>query len=298
MVLPAICEQVGVPFEVILAGQYRGRHSSASWLRVVTTPVGTELFYKPFQIGVNRVRFPYVVDMDDDMVLAPGWWDALRAAPAPTRNGLPIWGFTMLNPDGGLYGGCFDVVDNRLSGPMRGARTYFSAYLTPIALFHRIPYPTYHSGDRVHTLRIARARLFVQKQLLEDACVVHAGENMWHPGMTPKTNRDQLLQYNKLRAHCEAAGVAWEAFADRYLDGRPHVCFSDADELVERAAVEPDLRATVDWLQAAPAVLHDPPLQWPKVATLHDPPLLWPKLAASRPGARASVGSLERDREL
>ncbi len=119
VVLPGIFEQRLSDAEVVLAGRYNGRHRSR--VSVVDAPVGGELFFKPFQLGVEAAAHSWVVDMDDDMLLAPQWARRLHEA-AIAEPG--VYGMRMLNPDGSRYGTWFDAVDNARSGSERST-SYF-----------------------------------------------------------------------------------------------------------------------------------------------------------------------------
>lgn len=249
-VVPSIAEQAPCAWEVVVAGSYAGRHAGEPYLTVVPAPRGEDLFYKPFQLGVEAARGEWIVDLDDDMMLERGWGDAVGAAlPEAVAEPYAILGARMTNPDGSLYGDYFDAVDNRFSSSFRGDETYFSSYVAPRELFMRVPYPTYMSGDRAHVLRIAAAGVAVEKRLLEGAAVMHAGQSRGQRGLVPKTVATTEPPRDRMRALLAALaehGGAWQRFADKHLDGRPDVRFEDALRWAQEP--DPDVRSRGSWL--------------------------------------------------
>lgn len=242
VILPGILEQPLGEFEIVLVGRYDGRHRDR--VRVVESPVGGELFFKPFQRGAIAARLPWVVDMDDDMLLAPDWAERVAEA-GVERPGA--YGFRILHPDGTTFGTYFDAVDNHYRGPMR-ATSYFSSYLAPAALFRRHPYPTYHSGDRAHAVLLNRAEPDLERIALDGVDVTHLGTSAGHPGMIPKTTVAQVSGSRPLRRFLSQQGVAWIPFADRHLEGRPDVTLDELWVPARAAVGDPELRQREHWL--------------------------------------------------
>lgn len=242
VVLPGILTQPLPDVEVVVVGTYDGRHTDR--VRLVPAPTGGELFHKPFHAGVEAARGEWIVDLDDDMLLAADWAQRLGA---PAERPPGVYGFRMLHPDGTTFGTHFDAVDNSRSGTASDT-SYFSAYLAPAAAMRRVRYPTYQSGDRVHALRLRAAVPQLPWTLLDDVTVTHLGRAAGHPGLTPKTTSAQVRDLRPLRAFLLEHDVAWGAFADRHLDGRPDLTL-DAAWAAARAAVgDPALRGREHWL--------------------------------------------------
>lgn len=242
LVLPAIFEQAPGPFEVVIAGRYAGRHVDR--VRVVEAPTGAETFYKPFQRGVQAARHPWIVDLDDDMLLAADWGERIVAAGL----GRPaIHGCRMRHPDGSEFGTYFDAVDNRFNG-RRLPTSYFSCSVVPAEVYERVPYPTYQSGDRVHALRVADAFPELDLMLLDDVVVTHLGQAVGQPGLAPKTTLDQIARMRPLLAFLRDEAVSWSAFAERYLEGRPEATLEELWTAARAAVGDPDLARRHHWL--------------------------------------------------
>jgi hypothetical protein len=242
VILPGIFEQPLEQIEIVICGRYAGRHLDR--VTVVEAPAPGELFYKPFQLGVEAATQPWIVDLDDDFLLGAGWGKAV----AGQRPEAGIYGFRMLLADGSLFGTYFDAVDNRLSGRRRST-SYFASYLAPRELFDQVPYPTYESGDRSHALKLRRARPELPWRLLQGAEVLNAGHSMRHPGLVPKTTLALYAATKPLKQFLRANGVAWMPFADRYLDGRPDVSLDDVWAAARAAVGDPDLAQRHHWLE-------------------------------------------------
>lgn len=242
VVLPAIFDQCLDSYEVIVVGGYRGRHQDR--VTAISEPVGGDLFYKPFQAGVEKARHEWIVDLDDDMLIAADWAQRLRDA-AISPGG--IYGFRMLNPDGTHFGTYFDAVDNRLSGRRRRT-SYFASYIAPRELLRRVPYPTYQSGDRAHVFRLHAVKPATPRRALAAVEVVHLGAAGTHPGLVPKTAIGQIVRMRPLRRFLAEQGIAWIPFADRYLDGRPDVTLDEAWRAARAATTDPAMRQRHHWL--------------------------------------------------
>jgi hypothetical protein len=242
LVLPAIFGQDLDEAEVILVGRYSGRHRDR--VRVESAPVGGELFYKPFQHGAEAAAHPWIVDLDDDMLLAEDWGRRLRAN--PPHSGA-VSGMAIVNPDGSSFGMHFDAVDNSRSGAP-GPTSYFAASIAPADVYRNAPYPTYQSGDRAHALRMTERLPELGRVAREDLSVMHLGWSMQHPGLVPKTTMDQITATRPLQQFLRENDVAWTRFADRHLDGKPDVTLESAWEVARAAVGDPDLRSRHDWL--------------------------------------------------
>ncbi len=243
VVLPGIFSQGIAEAEIVLVGRYDGRHRHR--VRVVDAPVGGELFFKPFQLGVEAASHPWIVDMDDDMLLAANWDRRLVEADIKQPG---IYGMRMLNPDRSLYGTWFDAIDNARSGTERST-SYFHSYLIPRDVLLRVPYPTYQSGDRVHALRLRDAEPGLPWRLLTPLVAYHLGRSAAHPGLTRKTTVSQLTALRPLMSFLRDHRVGWMRFADRYLDGNPDVSLAQAWEAARAAAADPELGARENWLR-------------------------------------------------
>jgi len=242
VVIPGILQQPLAEFEIVIAGRYAGRH--AARVRVVDAPTGREVFHKPFQVGVLAAAHPWIVDLDDDMLLAPDWGERLREAEIQHPG---LYGFPMLNPDGTPFGTYFDAVDNRLSGRRR-ATSYFSSYIAPAELFRRVPYPTYPSGDRAHALKSRAEHPGLTCRLLQRSKVTHLGEAVGHQGLSRKTATEQVIALRPLLKFLADNRVAWIPFADRHLDGRPDITLGEVWEAAQAAVRDPDFTQSDHWL--------------------------------------------------
>ena len=245
VVLPGILEQklTDTDAEIVLVGDYDGRHHDR--LRVVHAPAGGELFYKPFQLGVEAASNPWIVDMDDDMLLASTW----AAKLAETKIERPgVYGMRMLNADRSRYGTWFDAVDNKRSGVQRPT-SYFHSYLMPRELLLRVPYPTYQSGDRAHALRVRDAEPKLPWTLVTPLVAYHLGRSPAHPGLTRKTTVTQRASIRPLMRFLRESRVGWMPFADRHLDGKPDVTLEQAWEAARAAVGDPALRSREHWLR-------------------------------------------------
>ena len=247
LVVPAVLEQRIPGLELVLVGSYTGRHEDRAPVRVVPAPVGGELFYKPFQQGVLAASAEWIVDLDDDMVLPEGWWESVSAALARVRTAV-VLGFPLVAPDGQTLGGWFDAVDNRLSGTGASTLTYFSAYVAPRSLFLVVPYPTYLSGDRAHAARLRRAGPPHERRLLDEAPVLHAGENVRHRGVVPRSDEALIARSRRLQREALALGVPWMAFGDAVLDGRPDVTLETARQTLAEMARAGSAGTGDNWL--------------------------------------------------
>lgn len=242
VVIPGILDQPLDDFEILLAGRYTGRHRDR--VTVIEAPTGGEVFYKPFQCGALAASHPWVVDLDDDMLLEADWAERLDQAGIDEPG---IYGFRMMHPDGSTFGTHFDAVDNRLSGRRR-ATSYFSSYVAPTDLFRRVPYPTYASGDRAHALRVRAAAPQTRRSLLSRVRVVHLGQAVGQPGMTPKTTLEQVEALRPLLKFLNDHGIAWVPFADRHLDGKPDATLDALWEAARAALRDPALSQQHHWL--------------------------------------------------
>lgn len=242
VVLPGIFEQPLEQYEVIVVGRYRGRHTGR--VRVIDAVAGGELFYKPFQLGVEAAQRPWIVDLDDDMLLAEDW--AVRVAAADIV-APGMYGFRMVNPDGTLFGTYFDAVDNRLSGRRRST-SYFSSYLAPTDTFRAIPYPTYQSGDRAHALQIRTNEPSLPWRLLRGVHVTHLGQAAGQPGLTPKTTLEQIPRLRPVLRFLDQHEIAWIPFAERCLDGRHNATLAEVWAAARMAVGETEVRQRHNWL--------------------------------------------------
>jgi hypothetical protein len=242
VVLPGIFEQSLSEYEVIVVGRYAGRHLDR--IRVIGAPTGAAIFYKPFQRGALAARHPWVVDLDDDMLLAGDWAVQIAAAQLQQPG---IFGFRLTHADGALFGTYFDAIDNCYNGK-RLPTSYFGSSVAPAELFRRVPYPSYQSGDRVHALRTADVWPALPRTLLEGVEVTHLGQSMGHPGSTPKTTLDQIAATRPLLEFLRTEAIAWAPFADRYVEGRPKVTLDELWTAAHAAVGDPVFARRHHWL--------------------------------------------------
>lgn len=170
--IPSILKQGIQTFEIMIAGHYQGEYLQKRNIHYVPVRKFPICFYKHFQSGVSECRYDWVVDLDDDMVLADDWHSNLIDA-TKMETDADVYGFRLLNPDGSIYADIGDVFGLRQADDRIRATSYFGSYIAKKAVFEVLPYPTYMSGDRHHGLLISKHGF--KKRFLPSVRVIHYG---------------------------------------------------------------------------------------------------------------------------
>lgn len=193
--IPSILKQGIETFEIIITGHYQGKYLQKRNIRYVPVRKFPIYFYKHFQSGVLECRYDWIVDLDDDMILADDWYSNLIDATKMATD-ADIYGFRLLNPDGSVYGDIGDVFGKVQADDKIHSTSYFGCYIAKKAIFEVLPYPTYMSGDRHHGLLISRHGF--KKRFLLSACVIHSGAS-GQEGAIPRASSERYHNTIELR---------------------------------------------------------------------------------------------------
>ncbi|MCK4354532.1 MAG: polysaccharide pyruvyl transferase family protein [Dehalococcoidia bacterium] len=194
-VIPSILKQGIETFEVIIAGHYRGEYLQKTNIRYVPVRKFPVYFYKHVQKAISECRYDWIVDLDDDMVLADDWYSNLIASVKTTAD-ADIYGFRLLNPDGSIYADIGDVFGLVQADHRIRPTSYFGSYIAKKAIFESLPYPTYMSGDRHHGLLISKHGF--KKEFLPGVCVIHSGA-LGRKGAIPRASSERYHNTIELR---------------------------------------------------------------------------------------------------
>lgn len=176
--LPSIVSQAVPDYDIIIVGKYNGRCRD----KVTYIPVSDNrpYFYKPFQQGVEKSKSEWIVDLDDDMVLSPDWYQRLSES-ANYADGYEVYGFMALKPNGSVYVGLCNAFEKPTAEIVE--TSYFCSYIARRKIFDLFPYPTYMSGDRDHGVTLGKAGC--RRKYLPEVKIYHYGADNVIPRAEP-----------------------------------------------------------------------------------------------------------------